>query len=491
MKKIALAVLVLIALTALNAAGLLQKAQSPDKSIPTSVVEKVAAVDYGKVRIKEFPVAVQCWTYRKFTFFETLDKVKALGIDAIQAYPGQPLGKSLPKAVFGPGMNEAEIGAVKEALTASGVRIVGFGVCEIGTTEPEMRKVFDFAVKMGIPTIVCEPADDDYSLLDKLAGEYDIRVAVHNHPEPAKYAFPAILVKNLQGRSRLLGSCFDPGHFMRGGLKPIECLRYLEGRILDVHLKDRSDFGTKKVIDTAVGDGKAGLRDILAELTLQDYDGYLTFEYENEKEVAAPEPAIRRSLANIKALTYYAGYTQIFQRRWGGYEKHGWNHYGPGYFEVDPATGVLKGNGGMGLLWYGAKVYRDFVLECDFMCASKDTNSGIFLRVPAVPTSDDYIYHSFEIQIWDAGEGIHATGAVYDIQAASANASLPPGQWNHFKITFRGKHIGVELNGKTVVDWNGVPGGKVRDFASEGYIGFQNHDSIAPVYFRNIYVKEL
>jgi hypothetical protein len=34
-------------------------------------------------------------------------------------------------------------------------------------------------------------------------------------------------------------------------------------------------------------------------------------------------------------------------------------------------------------------------------------------------------------------------------------------------------------------------GGKVKDFAAEGYIGFQNHDSVAPPYFRNIFIKEL
>jgi hypothetical protein len=131
------------------------------------------------------------------------------------------------------------------------------------------------------------------------------------------------------------------------------------------------------------------------------------------------------------------------------------------------------------------------VLELDFMCTDRTTNSGVFLRVPGVPSSDDYIYHSFEIQINDAGEGIHRTGAVYDAEAPSELASLPPGQWNHFKITFRGKRIEVEVNGKQVVGWEAEPRGKVRDFAMRGYIGLQNHDDQSPVYFRNIYVKEL
>jgi sugar phosphate isomerase/epimerase len=492
MKRTLCAVLAAVALMTSLMALEARQTSTPDKGIPASVKEAVAAANYAGVRIKEFPVAVQCWTYRKYTFFETLDKVKALGIRYIQAYPEQLLGKEMPKVAFGPGMTEEQMKTVLDRVAVAGIEIVGYGVCDIGATEAGMRRVFDFARKMGIPTVVCEPEDDDYTLLEKLVEEYGIRLAVHNHPEPAKYAYPALLAKDIEGRSRLIGACADPGHWMRCGLMPVECLRYLESRVLDVHIKDRSDFGNgKTVVDTAVGDGKAGLRDILAELTLQDYDGYLTIEYENEAKVAAPEPDIRKTLENIKALTYYGGYTRIFHAEEGVYDKYGWNHYGPGGFTIDPRTGVLEGHGGMGLLWYSAKMFRDFVLECDYMCAAKETNSGIFIRVPGLPSSHDYIYHSIEVQINDAGEGIHATGAAYDIKASSPGAAVPAGQWNHIKITFRGARLAIELNGRVVLDWDAVPGGKVRDLAPEGYIGLQNHDSIAPIYFKDIYIKEL
>jgi hypothetical protein len=42
-----------------------------------------------------------------------------------------------------------------------------------------------------------------------------------------------------------------------------------------------------------------------------------------------------------------------------------------------------------------------------------------------------------------------------------------------------------------VIDWEAEPRGKVEDFAERGYIGLQNHDDRSPVYFRNIYVREL
>ena len=184
------------------------------------------------------------------------------------------------------------------------------------------------------------------------------------------------------------------------------------------------------------------------------------------------------------------GFEQILKAKNGRYTKEGWNHYGPGYFDLDPETGVLTSHGGMGLFWY-AKEYANFVVDIEFKCADANTNSGVFIRVPGVPSSDDYIYHSFEIQIADAGEGIHQTGAVYDAEAPLELASYPPGEWNRFRITFDGDRIAVELNGKLVVDWQAEPRGKVTDLASKGYIGLQNHDDRSPVYFRNIYVKQL
>ena len=182
---------------------------------------------------------------------------------------------------------------------------------------------------------------------------------------------------------------------------------------------------------------------------------------------------------------------QILKSENGRYSKHGWNHYGPGYFELDPETGVLTSHGGMGLFWYSVKEVGDFVLDLDFKCSDAVTNSGVFLRVPGVPVSDDYIYHSFEIQIDDTSEGIHHTGAVYDAQEPSEHASNPTGEWNHLEITFQGSHIEVVLNGTRVINWDAEPRGKVVDFAARGYIGLQNHDDLAPVYFRNIYLREL
>lgn len=462
-----------------------------NKGIKQDVKEQSVNTKYKDVRIKKFPIAVQCWTFRKFSFFETLKKVKDLGIQYLQPYPGQVLGEDMPKVRFDHNLDDEQIRLVKSRLRENSIRLVSYGVVNFENNEESMRKVFDFAKKMRIRTIVTEPRFDDYYLIERLVKDYNINIAIHNHPEPSKYARPETVLEHAKGLDERIGSCADTGHWMRTGVNPVNALRLLKGRILDVHLKDLNEFGTKSAYDVPFGQGKANIHDILAELTLQNYHGYLSIEHEKREDIDNPSPAIRKGIEYIKSITYFEEHDEILKRSDGRYSKHGWNHYGPGYFELDEKKGIMKGQGGMGLFWYSVKKYKDFTLELDFKCSEKNTNSGIFLRIPDIPTNNDYIYHSFEIQIYDSGDGIHKTGAVYDAEPPRVDAFKEPGEWNHFKIIFKGDRIQVELNSTEVIDWNAEPKGKVKDFAKEGYIGLQNHDSRSPVYFRNIFIKEL
>ena len=67
-------------------------------------------------------VAVQAWTFRSSTFFETVDKAASLGIRYLEAYPGQQLGGGLEGTTHF-SMDEAPRGKVQEKLDAAGVEI--------------------------------------------------------------------------------------------------------------------------------------------------------------------------------------------------------------------------------------------------------------------------------------------------------------------------------------------------------------------------------
>ncbi len=451
-----------------------------------------SAPDYANVRIEKFPIAVQCWTYRAFTFQETIEKVRALGIRYLQPYPGQRLSEETGDARFGHDMTDEQIRQARIWMNEAGIEPVAYGVVGIPSDEEGARKVFNFARRMRIRTIVSEPEFDTLPLIEQLVKETGVRVAIHNHATPNRYAQPQTVLDQVDGLDSRIGGCPDTGHWVRSGITPTDGLRLLEGRIIDVHLKDLDRFGeTRGALDVPFGSGVANVRDILAELTLQGYDGYIAIEHENPNDLRSPEEAILKGLEYIRGVTYWHDYERILRRTPRGYRKDGWNHYGPGVFELDRGTGELSATGGMGLFWYSRKTYRDFILEFEYRCNEPQTNSGIFVRVPDVPVDDSYIYHSFEIQIADNGSDVHATGAVYDAEPPTSLPVKPAGEWNAMKIAMVGNHIEVEVNGVIVIDWDMEPRGKVRDIAPEGYIGFQGHDWDTTIGFRNIRVKEI
>lgn len=162
----------------------------------------------------------------------------------------------------------------------------------------------------------------------------------------------------------------------------------------------------------------------------------------------------------------------------------GWRQIGPGRFVLQP-DGSIVSEGGMGLLYYTERRFRDFVLELEYKTESPGANSGIFVRFPE--HSDDPWYavnHGYEIQIDDRGDPLHRTGAIYNFSPAPRLASRRPGEWNQYRIVVTGQRYVVYLNGEKVNDFIGNRG-------REGFIGLQNHDVDSRVYFRNIRVTPL
>ena len=107
------------------------------------------------------------------------------------------------------------------------------------------------------------------------------------------------------------------------------------------------------------------------------------------------------------------------------------------------------------------------------------------------------------------GTGKHDMGAIYDLAAATKNASRGTGKWNTVEITCKGPEISVKLNGQEVSSINcddfdkpGVcPDGQphkfklkgqpraIKDFARKGYVGFQDHGH--KVWYKNVKLLEL
>jgi hypothetical protein len=197
-----------------------------------------------------------------------------------------------------------------------------------------------------------------------------------------------------------------------------------------------------------------------------------------------------------------AGWRPLFNGR----DLDGWEHVGPGRMIVE--DGVIRTEGGMGLLWYTKEKFGNCTIRVVFKTTSPVSNSGVFIRVADKPKKEGgewfAVHHGYEVQILGKGGDLfHSTGAIYSLSKATAEPSKPVGEWNTMEITLKGDRVLVSLNGVKVNDFDpkGPVPERVKDYEPErgprpesGYIGIQNHDDYSDsthVFFKDVSVKPL
>jgi sugar phosphate isomerase/epimerase len=444
-------------------------------------------------------LGTQAYTFRKFSFYDAVDKAAALGLCWIEAYPGQKLSSEKPDVKMNHEMPAELRQQVKGKLAESGVKLVNYGVVRLPNDEADCRKVFDFAKDMGIETIVAEPKPEAFDLVEKLCKEYKIKVAIHNHPRDSMYWHPDKVLQVCQGRSNWIGACADTGHWMRSGVDPLEAIKKLEGRIVSLHFKDLNEFGQRKAHDVAWGTGKANVEALLKELHRQAFEGVFSIEYEHNWENSLPE--IQQCVEYFNAVA-------------GKLKPTGWKDlvakdlsdctFKPGSWAMEDGVLTRKGTKeGRSDIWT-TQMYGDFILDLQFKLANK-TNSGIFFRTGNI---GDPVQTGIEVQVADSHSvdqpGTHDCGAVYDCLAPTKNMVKPPDEWNRCTITCKANKIYVVMNGEQIINmdlnlwtepgknWDGTKNkykNAFKDRPRVGHIGFQDHGH--PVWYRNIKIKPL
>ena len=254
-------------------------------------------------KVGQFYAGCQAYSFRMFSVMEAIEKTAAAGGKTIEFYPKQKLSPEKKDEVFNHESSPEVIAAVKAKLAEQGVTAVGYGVIKLGVDPVADRKVFEFCKTMGIGIVISEPEVKGLDGIEALVKEFDIKMAIHNHPKrPLDRAYlfwdPNYVLELVKDRDPRMGACADVGHWVRSGLNPVDCIRILKGRIFDSHMKDLTEFGNPKAHDLPFGTGKSDIPAILAEYHAQGYPGPLHVEYEHNWETSLPE--IKQSLEFVK-----------------------------------------------------------------------------------------------------------------------------------------------------------------------------------------------
>ena len=245
-------------------------------------------------RIGGFAAGPQAFSFKLFTLFEAIEKTAQTGAKIIEFSGKQKLISERPDVVFNHDSPDDVIRAVQAKLRQHGIRAVNYGVVPIPTDEPGARKVFEFAKRMGLYAITTE-SETSIDLIEKMVREYDIRVGFHNHakkPKDPAYKLwdPRHVRALVEGRDARIGACADIGHWQTTGLKAIDGLRILEGRIISLHFKERGALGPGQH-DLIFGTGITDIGGLLAELRRQKFDGNIAIEYEYNWTDSVPDIA--------------------------------------------------------------------------------------------------------------------------------------------------------------------------------------------------------
>jgi sugar phosphate isomerase/epimerase len=195
-----------------------------------------------------------------------------------------------------------ELAAGVKEFKDAGLTILSGGNIDLKGDDATLRKMFEYAKAATMPVMVCAPSHETLSKVEKLAQEFNIKLAIHNHgPEDKHFPSPQSVLDAIKGMDKRVGMCIDIGHTARTGADVVESIdtAIKAGRLFDLHLKDLTDMKVSKS-QCIVGEGKMPIKEIFQTLKKHKYAGGAMLEYEIEAK--NPVPGMVKSFENMRRI---------------------------------------------------------------------------------------------------------------------------------------------------------------------------------------------
>lgn len=214
-------------------------------------------------------------------FTELLRRVRAMGFSAIEVWQAHLVAARA---------DAAQRASAGRLLAEAGMRCASYTsfFSRPRPARQEVESAFQVAAALGAGVIAGGMHRDNAALVDELARQYGVRMAIENHGErPA--ALAELLAALTPSQQESIGTTVDTGIYASQGVDPVQACRLLRGRILHVHFKDVAALGAHGCC--AAGAGIARLGEVVAELRAQGYGAHLSVECETFDHDPDPESA--------------------------------------------------------------------------------------------------------------------------------------------------------------------------------------------------------
>jgi len=183
----------------------------------------------------------------------------------------------------------------------AGLAIVSMGNTDMKSSDPaELKKYFEHARAAGVKMLVTAPLHQNLVVIEKLAVEYDIRIAIHTHgPEDKNFPDPKTVIDAVKGMDPHMGLCLDIGHSLRTGADVVAEIASAGSRLFDLHIKDLKNYETASG-QCDVGEGIVPIVPIFRQLRKVGYGGCVNLEYEIHSD--NPMPGMLRSFGYLQGV---------------------------------------------------------------------------------------------------------------------------------------------------------------------------------------------
>lgn len=246
--------------------------------LPSFAAAPPTRVDHAGLKKLSWQLAARASTFREMTTFEMIDLLHEMDLHHIELSPGQSLSAEQKDAKIDPTMSDKDLDALLAKLKAVKMDIVSFGVADFGSTEADARKVFEFGKKLKLKTIITDAPPETLEMLDKLATEYQINIALSSATAAKRYINPDTTMAAVKDRSARIGISAELAAFKLARQDSADYIKKLNTRILLVHISDVDSQGKP----VALGTGTVDAGQALTALRDQKFKGICCVEDDSE-----------------------------------------------------------------------------------------------------------------------------------------------------------------------------------------------------------------
>ena len=220
---------------------------------------------------------IALYSFHRHPFATALKMSASAEAEYVEGFSFYKMGGAFGESTMG-NLNKEGIDLLKKMLDEKKISMSSMYV-DGANNEEDWKNYFELGRALGLKYFVSEPKKEHWDIIDRLAGEYNIPVAIHEHARGlSAYWHPDSVLVAINGRKNI-GACADLGHWVRSGLDPVKCLQQLEGHIIGVHFKDidKADLTGK---DVTPGTGAIDFPAVVKELKRQGFKGIMHVECE-------------------------------------------------------------------------------------------------------------------------------------------------------------------------------------------------------------------